>query len=143
MNLRDQCYESCKNVKYSLNLLKNSKIDAGNLNLKTYGMDFEKYFMKSDRLSHYVDWFHIQSLFVKSRLQRSSIISINFEESKALTVTKDAKITLPDMIGNIGGTLGVFIGFSFLGLLDTLIEWMQYLQEKIKSLRRPKSSVPL
>ena len=63
-----------------------------------------------------------------------SIFHVNFEQSKVLTVIKDAKITLPDMIGNIGGTLGVFIGFSFLGLLDTFIEWIQYLHQKIKSL---------
>ena len=81
--------------------------------------------------------------FIKSRLQRSSLIHINFKESEVWTVAKDAKITLPDMIGNVGGTLGVFIGFSFLGLLDTFIEGLQYLQQKIKSLRRPESSVPL
>ena len=84
-----------------------------------------------------------QREFVEPRLQRSSLIHINFEESEVWTVTKDAKITIPDMVGNIGGTLGVFIGFSFLGLLDTFIEWMQYLQEIIKSLKRPKSSLPL
>ena len=63
-----------------------------------------------------------------------SIIHINFEGSKVWTVTKDAKITLPDMIGNIGGTLGVFIGFSFLGLLDTLIEWLEYLRTRISTM---------
>jgi hypothetical protein len=47
-----------------------------------------------------------------------------------LTVTKDAKITIPDMIGNIGGTLGVFIGFSFLGLLDDLVEFFRNLYRR-------------
>ena len=113
------------------------------VNLKSYGTDFENYFLKSERLFHYLDHFSRTEFgFATSRLQRSSLIHINFEESEVWTVTKDAKITLPDMIGNIGGTLGVFIGFSFLGLLDTFIEWMQYLQRKIKSLRRPKSSLP-
>ena len=112
-------------------------------NLESYGDDFVDYFTKTERLLPYMDWFNTQRGFVVPRLQRSSLIHINFEESKVWAVTKDAKITIPDMVGNIGGTLGVFIGFSFLGLLDTFIEWMQYLQEKFKSLKRPKSSSPL
>jgi hypothetical protein len=64
------------------------------------------------------------------KTQKTALIRINFDENEVWTVTKDAKITIPDMIGNIGGTLGVFIGFSFLGLLDTLIEMFQYLKRK-------------
>ena len=59
----------------------------------------------------------------------TSLVHINFEATKVLTVTKDAKDTVTDMIGNIGGTLGVFIGFSFLGLLDNLIELFDYLHQ--------------
>ena len=113
------------------------------INLKSYGNDFENYFLKSEKLSDYLEYATNRRSLEKAKLKKSSLIHINFEESKVWTVTKDAKITLPDMIGNIGGTLGVFIGFSFLGLLDTFIEWMQYVKRKIKSLRRPKSSLPL
>ena len=140
MILKGSCYESCKNIKYSFKLLKNS---PGIWNNGEYGEDFTSYLFKPERLYPYMESsIPYKENFVSHRLQRISIIYINFEESKVLTVTKDAKITLPDMIGNIGGTLGVFIGFSFFGLLDTFIEWAQYLQEKIKSLRRPKSSLP-
>ena len=76
----------------------------------------------------------LNQFIYNGRLSKMSIIHINFEESKVLTVTKDAKITVADMIGNFGGTLGVFIGFSFLGLLDTLIEWLQYLLTRVASL---------
>ena len=55
-----------------------------------------------------------------------SLIHINFEEYNVLTVTKDAKITTPDIVGNVGGTLGIFLGFSCLGLLDILIELVNY-----------------
>ena len=106
--------------------------------------DFTNYIVNPERLYRYLGLaYPYEYNFLDGKLQRTSIIHINFEESKVLTVTKDAKITLPDMIGNIGGTLGVFIGFSFLGLLDTFVEGMQYLQRKMKSLRRPKSSLPL
>ena len=132
MNLKGSCYETCKNVKYSLVLLENSPMDK-NINLEKYGNEFTNYIFKTERLYPYLGinsdttW----DDFLNIRLKRMSIIHINFEKSKVLSVTKDAKITLPDMIGNIGGTLGVFIGFSFLGLLDTLIEWLQYLRIRI------------
>ena len=41
---------------------------------------------------------------------------------------KDAKVTFADMLENIGGTLGVFIGLSFVGLLDFFIwiwDWVK------------------
>ena len=63
-------------------------------------------------------------------MKGATLVHINFEELNAWAVTKDAKITIPDMVGNIGGTLGVFIGFSFLGLLDDLVEFFQYLNER-------------
>ena len=141
VNLKESCYESCKNVKYSLILLENSPIDK-TLNIDLYGEEFKNYLIKPERLYPYLNIYNEEQILEK-RLKRMSIIHVNFEKSKVWTVTKDAKISLPDMVGNIGGTLGVFIGFSFLGLLDTLIEGMQYFQRKMKSLRNPKSSLPL
>ena len=142
--LKGSCYESCKNIKYSLIVLENAPIDK-TLNMDKYGEEFKNFVFNPERLYSYLGLEHGLGMEMdyKKRLQRMSIFHVNFEQSKVLNVIKDAKITLPDMIGNIGGTLGVFIGFSFLGLLDTFIEWMQYLHQKIKSLRRPKSSVPL
>ena len=37
------------------------------------------------------------------------------------------------MLGSIGGTLGMFIGFSFLGTLSTFLSWLQRLMEYIFS----------
>ena len=71
---------------------------------------------------------------LKQKLQKMSLIHINFEESEVWRVTKDAKITTSGMIGSIGGTLGVFIGFSFLGLLDTFTGWLQYFKRKLGKL---------
>ena len=76
---------------------------------------------------------------LERKLKRTAMIHINFDEKKFWTVTKDARITIPDMIGNIGGTLGVFIGFSFLGLLDTMVEFFQYLIRKNKPGRKLKT----
>ena len=138
MDLKDSCFESCKNVKYSMVSVENSPMDI-NMNLDIYGEEFLNHYLKSERLHTYFGSFGSKEDFLKPKFKRSSLVHINFEESKVFTVTKDAKITMPDMIGNVGGTLGVFIGFSFLGLLDVLIESIQYLQRKIKFLGRKKS----
>ena len=42
-----------------------------------------------------------------------TIVKVNFDDPKLLVITKDAKVTIPDMVGSIGGTFGVFIGKSF------------------------------
>ena len=76
---------------------------------------------------------------LKQKLQKMSLIHINFEESEVWRVTKDAKITTSGMIGSIGGTLGVFIGFSFLGLLDTFTKWLQYIKRKLGLLKVRRS----
>ena len=41
-----------------------------------------------------------------------TIVKVNFDDPKLLVITKDAKVTIPDMVGSIGGTFGVFIGES-------------------------------
>ena len=50
-----------------------------------------------------------------------SLVHINFIRNQANVIVKDAKVTFADMLGNLGGTLGVFIGLSFVGLLDFFI----------------------
>ena len=52
----------------------------------------------------------------------------NFIHKETTVIMKDAKVTFADMLGNIGGTLGVFIGLSFVGLLDFFIwiwDWVK------------------
>ena len=95
MSSKNQCYESCKNIKYSL-ILQDTSIMDNILRMDMddtfkYGDDFKDYFLRSKRLSHYMDHSYNQNGFVLARLRRSSLIHINFEESKVLTVTKDAK----------------------------------------------------
>ena len=61
----------------------------------------------------------------------SSMVHINFENPKVTVFTKDSKLTKEYLIGNIGGTFGVFIGFSFVGLLDSFIVFFNWISEKI------------
>ena len=51
-------------------------------------------------------------------LFRTSLVHINFDKPEAMVTTKDAKVTFADKLGSIGGTFGVFLGLSFVGILD-------------------------
>ena len=117
---------------YGLSAASNLPMTETLLNFESYGKEFAKYFLQPSKLFDYLGQHFNRDNFLKPKMESMSLISINFDGPEVLTVTKDAKITLPDMIGNIGGTLGVFIGFSFLGLLDTLIEIFQCLCKKIR-----------
>ena len=55
--------------------------------------------------------------------QSYSLVQIYLDKPQMTVITKDAKVTLPDMISNIGGTIGIFLGLSALSLLDLIIDW--------------------
>ena len=132
LDLHQNCYKDCKRVQYGLELSGDQPISDILSNFDIYGDDFADYFFNISDLHSFLGDHSTQNQFLEPKLKRMSLISINFEGPEVLTVTKDAKITVPDMIGNIGGTLGVFIGFSFIGLLDSLIEFVQYLKRRLR-----------
>jgi hypothetical protein len=135
LNGHNTCFVPCQEVKYSLVLLDDLPMtdamqDYSFMKFESLGEDFDNLFLRPEKFIQYRGFKKFQGLatsYLKDKLNRATLVHINFEELEVWTVTKDAKITVPDMIGNIGGTLGVFIGFSFLGLLDDLIELFQSL----------------
>ena len=140
LNEQDKCFEACKEFKYDLvsldDLPMTDALEHYNLNerkFEYFGEDFNNFFHRPGKLIQYrgfKTFYGLPTGFLQDKLKRATLVHVNFKELKALTVTKDAKITIPDMIGNIGGTLGVFIGFSFLGLLDDLVEIFQNLYRR-------------
>ena len=62
-----------------------------------------------------------------------SFLQIYFDDPQMTVITKDAKVTLPDMISSIGGTIGIFLGLSTLSIFDELINWIESI---VKSLNR-------
>ena len=58
-----------------------------------------------------------------------SILQINFAGPYATEITQDAKVTFADMVGSIGGTFGVFLGLSFVSLVDELADWILWLKK--------------
>jgi hypothetical protein len=122
-DFQEDCYPSCKYIKYYLQEAARSPMENLEGEMLELGKDYAN-FLQSLMLMH------TKANDMGKKTLKTALIRINFDENEVWSVTKDAKITIPDMIGNIGGTLGVFIGFSFLGLLDTIIEMFQYLKRK-------------
>ena len=73
-------------------------------------------------------------------MARTSLVHVNFNKLEASKITKDAKVTFPDALGNIGGTFGVFLGLSFVGILDFIILiWKmltKVIMKKFKSVKK-------
>ena len=57
----------------------------------------------------------------RQAIRQVGFVEVNFDHQLATVTLKDAKVTFADMLGSIGGTLGVFIGLSLVGLLDFFI----------------------
>ena len=64
-------------------------------------------------------------------MARTSLVHVNFNKLEANKITKDAKVTFPDALGNIGGTFGVFLGLSFVGILDFILLTWNMLKSKL------------
>ena len=141
LNAQEKCFEACQQIKYGLVLLEDLPMtdalqDYNFKKFESYGDDFNDLFLRPEKLIHYrgfKSFYGLPATFLQEKLKRATLVHINFEELKVWTVTKDAKITMPDMIGNIGGTLGVFVGFSFLGFLDRLFRLFKYLRPSLSS----------
>ena len=63
---------------------------------------------------------------IKDRL---ALVRMNFNRHQVVVTTKDKRITASEMIGNIGGTFGVFLGLSFIGVLDFLLLALKKIQD--------------
>ena len=61
-----------------------------------------------------------------------SLVHINYEKPGITQITKDAKVTFSDGLGNIGGTLGVFLGLSIVGLVEEILSLITF----VKNLRK-------
>ena len=132
-DLTHNCYPACKRIKYLLKEAEKYPMTDTIPNFESYGYDYINYFhnnLLGDPRSSFGD----MNKFLEFKLKKTSLIHINFDEAEVWTLKKDAKVTLANMIGNIGGTLGVFIGFSFVGLLKSMIDFFLYLHGQAANL---------
>ena len=71
----------------------------------------------------------------RQAIRQVGFVEVNFDHQLATVTLKDAKVTFPDKVGNIGGTFGVFLGLSFVGILDVLIlvcQWVKSANDRKK-----------
>ena len=68
--------------------------------------------------------------YVKDNSKAFSMVQLYFHDPRVSVTTKDAKVTLPDMVSNIGGTVGIFLGLSMLSVLDFLIHFSRIIKRK-------------
>ena len=93
----DKCLPECSYVQYSASVLKSEDLSLKELCIvnETYAFDN---FNTLTEMQH------------SDLADTHTIVKVNFDDPKLLVITKDAKMTIPDMVGSIGGTFGVFIG---------------------------------
>ena len=135
--LKQQCPKACISIQYSITF-EDTLIDkqAEYLKLaKSFGEDWKNYILDETSTLFYADWENtIYEYNNEVKLMtRTSLVHVNFIKPEATLITKDAKVTFADQLGNIGGTFGVFLGLSFVGILDLMIvcfQWMYGMYEQ-------------
>ena len=80
------CYQSCNRVKYSINEKEKFVINNTILEIESYGEDFKEYFLRQNSLYEYFETkpyttFPDEIAFITEKMQKTSLIHINFEES--------------------------------------------------------------
>jgi hypothetical protein len=81
------------------------------------------------------DWVQlkVEDDYYQERYKHLSIVHINFDSPQVAVVTKDAKVSFADKLGNIGGTFGIFLGLSVMGLVDSFIHAYKTILKFFKS----------
>ena len=116
-NIEGDCLQECVSTEYDLTFGEISKLN----DLKnSYGTEWKNFFSNDNTMYYTLD----------SEDPKYGMVHVNFIRKEATVIMKDAKVTFADMLGNIGGTLGVFVGLSFVGLLDFFIWLWDWVKEK-------------
>ena len=112
--LWNKCSPACTYIQYSLNVNKMEEF-------KKEQMGYQE--INADVLGTMMD--------VRATFETPfSLVQINFRSPRATVITQDAKVTFGDMVGSIGGTFGVFLGISFVSLMDEFMEWCLWLKRQ-------------
>ena len=61
------------------------------------------------------------------------VIQVYFDTATYDEIAKDVSVTLADQLGVIGGTMGLFAGFSFLSALEIVYFVMKHLISVLRS----------
>ena len=131
--LKQQCPKACISTQYSITF-EDTLIDKKAEYLKlarSFGENWKNYILDETSALFYADYENTLTFGNEVKLmKRTSLVHVNFIKPEATLITKDAKVTFADQLGNIGGTFGVFLGLSFVGILDFAIVCFQWMYEQ-------------
>lgn len=109
----DECFESCpyecKSRRYDVSV---SYSDFPTVNYVDRLIQNDPQFYEHLYNTNEINYDMVKKSFVR--------LFIFYDEIKATFISESAKITFVDLIANIGGTLGLFIGISVLSLVEIL-----------------------
>ena len=81
--------------------------------------------------SNYWDYKGDKDRYIRENGQAFSMVQFFFHDPQMTVITKDAKVTLADMVSNIGGTIGIFLGLSMLSVMEIMIEFSKFIKRKL------------
>ena len=128
------CPKMCSYKQYKMLSLDNVRFDRF-----VYGNEYVEYLINNptkqllDELQHPSSGdvkFNSREVYIRKNGEAFSMVQFFFHDPQMTVITKDAKVTLPDMVSNIGGTIGIFLGLSTLSVLDILIEFFNFIKIK-------------
>ena len=64
------------------------------------------------------EWINVTDVSVEDIIKKTFSMSIFFKDFKYTAITQIPKSTVPDLVSNFGGTLGLFLGFSLLSFME-------------------------
>ena len=120
----------CKGLYAEIDFVKSTSREQSNDSLATLIKEYEKYKrsqIDSFEIVHTDRTYGDQFQIVRRPYQPLQIIQIYFDTATYDNIIRDVSVTLADQLGAIGGTMGLFAGFSFLSALEIIYYVVKYL----------------
>ena len=141
-NLNDTCTcpQKCQFVKYKAHLQMEKSITELMPRLDKFGLEFKKYLLDNpsamfvqNKLTDLEYGTVSQKIYLEEAIKSYTMVQVYFQDPQVTIITKDAKATIASMIGNIGGTLGIFLGLSTIGIIDQIIGLIKSIKSYISN----------
>ena len=127
-----ECPLECIYSEYALSIVETQMPDRGaifNELRSSFGNKWYQYLSEDNPMLEPIVYYG--GGFTDDMVSKSAMVHVNFQKPMGTITIKDAKMTLAEKIGNIGGTFGVFVGLSFVGIMDLVIIFLRWVRDTI------------
>ena len=124
------CAVGCEGLYADIDFVKSTSREHSNDSLATLIKEYEKYKrsqIDSFEIVHTDRTYGDQFQIVRRPYQPLQIVQLYFDTATYDNIIRDVSVTLADQLGAIGGTMGLFAGFSFLSALEIIYYVVKYL----------------